>query len=569
MAKGGREPRQSIGHDPLDEVDFEWLERQDDETSIEALGDDPLEGLGPGLADDELQGLPPVLATVPLPSEDDPYKADGAEAVPGEPRPGTREDTVAADPEAIRADGPSFRPVVSISEVLRAEDQRPEATFFFPHDFRWGVSVAGNSVEGHNLDSEWWAWEHEKGRIKLGHTSGVACDWWQNAEADFDRAAELGLNALRMSVEWSRVEPGPGVFDEHVLERYAEMLRGLQERGIEPMVTLHHFSSPLWMAEQGGWEQRKFVALFARYVRVAVQVLGEHCDLWCTFNDPNLHAYLAYTEGVFPPGKSDYRATIRVMRHMVEAHAAAYNELHAVQPDARVGLSHNFRPVRPASPDASEDRRTARRADRIYNQAIVAALETGIWPSPLGVGPAFGVRGKLDWIGISYYGRDLVQFDARRRRAVLGRRIPGDGAELLDGGYGEFYAQGMLEGIQRLSRLGLPIYVTENGIPDDDDDQRPRYLVAHLYQIWRAVQLSYPVVGYYHRTLVDGFEWSEGWTQRFGLLAFDPGATQRRPRRSANLFSDIVHANSISSEAIDEYVPRLRNELLPEPSGDG
>jgi beta-glucosidase/6-phospho-beta-glucosidase/beta-galactosidase len=252
---------------------------------------------------------------------------------------------------------------------------------------------------------------------------------------------------------------------------------------------------------------------------------------------------------------------------MIEAHAAAYDEIHAVQPAARVGLSHNVRPLLPADPHDREDKRAVERADRAYNLATVEAVAKGRWLPPLGGGLAPRVRGRLDWIGLSYYGRDLIQFDGNRR-SLLGRCMPGRGPEPLDGGMGEFYPQGLFEALQRLSRLRLPIYITENGIPDENDDLRPRYIIAHLHQVWRALQKSYPVVGYYHRTLVDSFEWSEGWTQRFGLHSFDPGSPNRMPRRSAKLMSEIVASGAITSELIDQYAPQLRNQLLPDPGPD-
>jgi beta-glucosidase len=564
-----------IGEDPFDGSTIDWVRGQeaDERVSLERLGDDPLlddfleDGLPIREDNDPVSG--PLLGPVTLPSDVDEAAPGllGIDQADGPSTSGPRAPRIALR-SAIDGDQ-SSRPRVSIGQVLLAEDRRPGATFSFPSDFRWGVSVAGNSVEGFNLDSEWWAWEQESGHIKLGHTSGLACDWWKNAEADFDRAADLGVSALRLSVEWPRVEPGPNVFDDHVLQRYAAMLRALRERDIEPMVTFHHFSNPLWMAERGGWEQRGAIGLYSRYVRRAVEALADDCDLWCTFNDPNLYAYMAYGEGHFPPGKSDARAAIKVLRHMIEAHAAAYREIHSVQPDARVGLAHHYRPVAPADREAPEDVRTARRAHQTYNRAIVGSIWQGRWLSPLGVGPAPGLRRKLDWIGFSYYGRDLVQFDGRGRRAMLGRRLVSPGAEVLNGGLGEYYPQGLFECLQDLARMEIPIYVTENGIPDGEDDLRPRYLVAHLYEVWRALQRSYPIVGYYHRTLLDGFEWADGWTQRFGLLAFSPDSPARTPRRSAHLYSDIAHSGSINSELIDEYAPQLRGILLPEPVLEG
>ena len=195
------------------------------------------------------------------------------------PSPKARnEESLLVDSEALA------EPAPSAVDALPIETPIPQATFHFPSDFTWGVATSAHQVEGGNTHSNWWAWEQEEGRIKEGHTSGRACDWWESAETDFDRAAEMGLNGLRLSIEWSRVEPRPGEFDGSALARYGEMVQGLRERGIEPMVTLHHFTDPQWLAEQGGWENRETIGLFARFARRVVEALGQHCDLWCTVN---------------------------------------------------------------------------------------------------------------------------------------------------------------------------------------------------------------------------------------------------------------------------------------------
>jgi beta-glucosidase len=181
---------------------------------------------------------------------------------------------------------------------------------------------------------------------------------------------------------------------------------------------------------------------------------------------------------------------------------------------------------------------------------------------PLGFGLAWKLRRTLDWIGLNYYTRDLIAFDRTQQQTLFSDRLHAGEAELLDGGYGEFYPQGMLRCLQRVARLGLPIYVTENGIPDDDDDQRPRYLLTHLHQMWHAIQLCYPVMGYYHWTLVDNFEWAEGWALRFGLIALGSRGG-RKPRGSVKLYADLIQANAISPQIIDTYAPELWAELLP------
>ena len=475
-----------------------------------------------------------------------------------EPSPEPAQEKVEPAPELLPEPIPTAAPIIP-----SAQPSRPEATFHFPADFKWGVATSAHQVEGDNTNNDWWAWEQEEGRIKDGGQSKRACNWWENAEADFDRAARLDLNALRLSIEWSRVEPAPDTFDDAALARYGEMLQGLRARGIEPMVTLHHFTNPLWLVEEGGWENPETVDRFARYTRRVVEALGQYCDLWCTINEPNVYALEGYVDGTWPPGKSDQKTAMLVLRHMLLAHAAAHREIHDVQPDARVGLAHNMRILDPADPGSRLDRRAAKFADGIYNQATLTALTKGLWKLPLGFGAAWKLRGTLDWIGLNYYTRDLIAFDRKQKESLYTRRLHARDAEMLDSGYGEFYPQGMFRCLKRLDRLGLPIYITENGIPDDDDDQRPRYLLTHLHQMWHAIQMCYPVNGYYHWTLVDTFEWAEGWSMRFGLYALSLKNKSRKPRESAQLYADIIQANAITPQIVDAYAPELRAELLP------
>jgi beta-glucosidase len=454
------------------------------------------------------------------------------------------------------------------------------------------------------MNNQWWAWEQQEGRIKGGHKSGLACNWWENAEVDFDLAAQLGLNAMRLSIEWSRVEPKEGYLNLDVMERYRAMLQALHDRGIEPMVTLHHFSNPLWLEEYGGWENSVVVEFFARYTAQVMEHLGDQTTLWCTINEPNVYAYMGYIDGMFPPGKHSFGDAMTVLRNMIKAHAAAYKVIHRVQPEARVGLAHNFRFFDPARPHHILDRFAAWGQDLAFNRTTLAPLGLGSmagigwWALPLGIGPAFRIAHTLDWIGINYYTRDLVKvhlpafFDyaggqdeeivANGATSVTvadntvassvsepESRVPGietlhaPDAELLDGGYGELYPEGLSRAIKRVAHLGLPIYITENGIPDSDDDQRPRAIVLHLYQLWRALQNNYPVMGYYHWTLTDNFEWAEGWSLPFGLIELDRETQQRIPRPSADLYGAIARGNAITPELVDAYTPELRPSLMP------
>ena len=225
-----------------------------------------------------------------------------------------------------------------------------KGTYYFPEGFLWGTATSAPQVEGRNQNSTWHAWEQEQGRIRNGDTAGLACDWWGGRwREDFDRAEAAYQNAHRLSIAWSRIQPLPDQWDENALDRYREMLKGLQSRKITAMVTLHHFSEPLWVAEMGGWENEAVIDLFAAFVRKTVEALEPYCRLWVTINEPNVFVYSAYLEGIFPPGKQDLKLAYQVMHTMVRAHAKAYAVIHEIQPEARVGLAHQYRGFRPAT----------------------------------------------------------------------------------------------------------------------------------------------------------------------------------------------------------------------------
>ena len=182
----------------------------------------------------------------------------------------------------------------------------------FPSGFLWGTATAAHQVEGGNINNQWWDWEQQPGRIYNGDCSGDACGWWRDAEPDLDRAAALGQNAHRLSIEWSRIEPRDGVFDDAALARYRELLEALRQRGLEPMVTLHHFTNPRWLEECGAWLHPDTPRRFARFVARAVAALGDLCQLWCTINEPIVYAAQSYLRGGWPPGVKDGRTALRV-----------------------------------------------------------------------------------------------------------------------------------------------------------------------------------------------------------------------------------------------------------------
>lgn len=426
----------------------------------------------------------------------------------------------------------------------------------FPPGFLWGTATASHQVEGNNTNNQWWAFEQKPGAIWHGDRSGLACDWWRNAEQDFDRMADMGLNSHRLSLEWSRIEPEPGRFDHAALDRYRAMLDGLHSRGMKPLVTLHHFTHPLWFDRLGGWENGASVALFRRYVEKAVAVLGDLCNFWCTINEPMVYVAQGYFLGNWPPQKQHFPTALRVMRHLLFAHAEAYHAIHRHQPDAQVGYAKHVRLFTRLRPDNTLDRIAAGLKRWLFEHIWVSACQDGRILPPLALNRCDPrLAGTHDFFGINYYTRDRVRFTPNPL-TLFGREQFAPGAELSDSGrdgpFSQYDPEGLLQVCRELHRFdpSRPIYITENGVPDRTDQRRPRWLVGHLQALHQAIQEGCDVRGYFHWTLVDNFEWAEGWGLRFGLYELDPSTQARTPRPSAGLYALIARGNSVPESLI-------------------
>ena len=421
----------------------------------------------------------------------------------------------------------------------------------FPPGFLWGTASSSHQHEGGNTNNQWWAWEQQPGRIWHDDRSDDACGWWRDAEPDLDRAAALGLNAHRLSLEWSRIEPEEGVFDERAITRYRAILQSLHARGLTPMVTLHHFTNPLWLEAQGGWLNPGTPERFARYVAYAVRQLADLCELWCTINEPTVYTGMSYLQGLWPPGETSALLARRVLVMMLRGHAAAAEAIHSAGPRHRVGIVHNFHIVSPGTRKL-RDLLVTSLADDVINGVILNALRTGRIARPVGSGTwrIPGLRDSCDFFGLNYYSRSRVVFDPRAPGWTFSRGYIPDHVEQSDRNsrgeaYGEIYPAGLYHALKRLHRLNLPIYITETGLPDHDDDQRPRFLLSHLSEVYRAMEEGVDVRGVFIWSLVDNFEWSEGWDLRFGLYALDEQTGQRTLRPSGALYAIIARANAL------------------------
>jgi beta-glucosidase len=405
-------------------------------------------------------------------------------------------------------------------------------------------------VEGHASGNDWWDWEQKPGKIHDGTTSGAAADWWNGrAEEDLRRAAALGQNAHRLSLEWSRLEPEPGRWDDAAFARYADILRCARQVGLEPLVTLHHFTLPRWLARRGAWLAADAAQCFESYALECARRLGSLIGFWATQNEPNVLGYAAYADGRWPPGHRNPLSLMRALRAMLEAHARAYRALHAQQANARVGIVLSLPVFDPFQPRALD--RAAAHAQRwAFNGMLLEALGSGRLLPPLGMGRSVRwLARSFDWLGVNYYGRYRVAFDLRAARELFGRRDASTTVHTEWNDWGEPCAEGLTRQLLALGRFGVPLYVTENGIFDNHDRRRPQFLREHIAAVRAAIGAGADVRGYFHWTLVDNFEWAEGWSARFGLFALDARTQQRTLRPSGELYAEICRSNGAAARS--------------------
>lgn len=438
------------------------------------------------------------------------------------------------------------------------------AAYHFPNGFLWGTATSSHQVEGGNTLNNWYQWEQAPGKIIHGHTSGLACDWWGGRwKEDFDRALETGQNAHRLSIEWSRIQPAEDRWDENALDYYRQIIRGLIERNMTPFVTLHHFTDPIWVTEQGGWLNPQTPFHFEKYVRRVVEALKEYVTLWVTINEPNVYTFIGYLYGEFPPGHHSLPEAWQVAVNMTMGHALAYHTIHEIQKEARVGYAINFRGFKPAVNWSPFDRALTGILDQAFNRSFMDAAFDGKLRMMAYRQNIPQAKRTQDFIGVNYYSRDFVSYKPLQPSKMFMTMSYRPDDELSGTGYiantpGNFY-----EILKSVLKYKLPIIVSENGVEDPDDKIRPSYTLQHIHQVWRGTNFNWMIKGYFHWSLVDNFEWERGWTQRFGLWGLDEKTQKRVRRKSVDLYEEICKENGITTEIVEKYTPELLGKIFP------
>lgn len=420
-------------------------------------------------------------------------------------------------------------------------------TFKLPKDLKLGSATSALQIEGNIHHSNWLRWS-EFHYIFDGSSCATGANHYGHLEEDVELLKQLGHQCYRMSVEWSRIEPEEGLFDAEALRHYRRELALLTEAGIEPMVTLHHFSDPIWFEDKGGWQVSSNKCFFMRYAEKVIRVLGDLVPYWITLNEPNVYFHGSALEGTFPPGEKGIDNYFRGSLVMIECHVAAYRLIHdyyreRLKQSVKVGVAHHMAYFTVVDQPHWWETIVMRVMNRYFHEFFLEGMTVGHILKPF---YSRHVKEGLyaDFIGINYYARHQVK--ATPHMETLYATVePMKGGNYNDLGW-EIYPKGLYHfGKLLYKRYGLPILITENGTPDAKDEFRGDYIMDHLYQVYRLIKTGVPVTHYYYWSLMDNFEWADGLTPRFGLVAIDYETEERTVRPSAMLYKEIIENREI------------------------
>jgi len=395
----------------------------------------------------------------------------------------------------------------------------------FPKDFLWGAALSAYQAEGDNFSSDWWEWEKRVGKTN----SGLACRHYELYEQDFDLAKSINHNAHRLSIEWSRVEPTEGQFSQDALRHYAEVILYLKSLNIEPIVTLHHFTNPVWLSQSGGWANTKSVNKFLRYCDFVVRSLAQYVHYWVTINEPNVYITHGYILGVWPPQETSLRKAKAAEDNFASAHIKAYRLINKIYckeniPKPSIGIAQNIQAFKPCAPSLKNH--------------FAAYLRN--WWYNFGFLDKIARKKTMDFVGVNYYSRQLVELKKWGIRNLAKDTCECNHHPVKKNSLGwDIYPEGLYESLLKLKKYHLPIIITENGICTDDDTLRWEYIRAHLENIHFAMEKGVNVKGYLYWSLIDNFEWDKGFTPRFGLIGVDYNNYQRTVRESARKFGKV------------------------------
>jgi beta-glucosidase len=407
--------------------------------------------------------------------------------------------------------------------------------------FLWGVATSAFQLEG-SAHADWALWDPVlQSKPQITHH-------YHLFREDLRLLKELGVNAYRFSVEWSRIQPEEDRWDDEAIRHYQEIVQILRQINIEPMVTLHHFTHPQWFHKNYPWHDDHSMSKFLNYVEKVVSVLKE-VRYWITFNEPYVLLLGGYLEGSMPPGIQDFSSFLKALKNILCSHEKGYDLIHSITNDSMVSLAHNMATFAPCQSWSPFDRVLTRFAQYFYNQSLLDAFRTGRlrirFPFVKSIEMDVPLEGKLDFFGVNYYTRIHLKFNPFRKMGVELKYKDAEEQGLTDTGW-EIHPHGMERVLREVSKLNVPIMITENGIATHDDQKKERFIKSHVDVLERCLKKRIDVRGYFYWSLMDNYEWLRGFDERFGLYRVDYETLKRKPTIAAAFYSHIIKSRSLS-----------------------
>jgi beta-glucosidase len=439
----------------------------------------------------------------------------------------------------------------------------------FPPGFAFGGATASYQIEG-AVDADgrgpsiWDTFSHTPGRTRNGETGDVACDHYHRWASDLDLMARLGLRAYRFSIAWPRIQPaGSGAANVAGLDFYDRLVDGLLERGIEPWPTLYHWDLPQPLEDRGGWAEPEIVERVSEYASIVAGRLGDRVGRWITLNEPRTHSFIGYAVGRHAPGRHGWSTALRAAHHSHLAHAAATRVIRAAAPAARVGICHDIADLVPAgaSPD---DAAAAERHDGAMHRWFLDPTFGRGYPADMvrwydehglldRIDPDEVAEAEpIDFLAVNYYRRERIAAAPVTPDWGIGAQVVDHVGEYAENGW-EIWPDGLRTVLARVDRDYRPreLAITENGatFPDVvsadggvDDVERRSYIARHVSAAADAIEAGVPLVGYFAWSLLDNFEWAEGYDRRFGIVHVDFATQRRTVKASGEWYSALLHS---------------------------
>ena len=418
----------------------------------------------------------------------------------------------------------------------------------FPDGFLWGTATSAHQVEGGNSNSDWWAWEQKPGS-PCREPSGDAIDHYNRYPQDIALLAGLGFNTYRFGVEWARIEPAEGTFDQAQLDHYRAMVAAVRASKLIPVVTLNHFALPMWVAAKGGWLADAAPALFERYVRRVVEAFGESVEWYFTINEPGVVAFAGYMGGLeFPPGAHGLANWNRSTARLIDAHRLARAAIKELRPSAQVSMTHSMQEWESNAGGRPAMEYARRQSEDIYLEAARDDDFVGIDTYARTVLELPRPIGWLTRAALAFGPIERLAVSAMVRRQASGgfNNDPRKGIRRTQMGY-EYRPTAVAATVRRVAELlpGKPIVVAEHGVAAADDAERIEFITEGLKALHPLIGEGIPLLGYIHWSAFDNFEWVLGYAMEFGLIAVDRTTQERKLKPSASFLGEIARTNRL------------------------